>query len=55
MATYYAVNAGGVDNRSYLVNRIRRKEAILGWTKANKISPWFILSGDKCPSWFWVK
>ncbi len=30
-------------------------EAVKGWTKANKIQPWFIMVDDKCPSWFWVK
>lgn len=31
------------------------KDAVDGWTHTNKINPWFILVGDKCPSWFWVK
>ncbi len=31
------------------------KEAVLGWTRANRIEPFFILTGDKCPSWMWVK
>lgn len=31
------------------------KDAVLGWTYANQIKPWFVTVGDKCPSWFWVK
>jgi len=31
------------------------EDAVDGWTKANKIEPWFVLTGDRCPSWFWVK
>jgi hypothetical protein len=31
------------------------KDAVDGWTKAHLIKPWFIMTNDKCPSWFWVK
>lgn len=31
------------------------KEAVLGWTKANQIRPWFITTRDIGPSWLWVK
>lgn len=30
-------------------------EAVRGWTKAYGINPWFVLRGDKSPSWMWVK
>lgn len=30
-------------------------EAVNAYTAAHKISPWFVVKGDKCPSWFWVK
>lgn len=30
-------------------------DAVIGWTNANRIKPWFLLSGDKCKTWFWVK
>lgn len=30
-------------------------EAVNGYTSAHKISPWYVVKGDKCPSWFWVK
>lgn len=30
-------------------------EAVNAYTTAHKISPWFVVKGDKCPSWFWVK
>ena len=29
-------------------------EAVQAWTSAYGIAPWFILTGDKSPSWFWV-
>jgi hypothetical protein len=31
------------------------KDAVDGWTKAHLIKPWFIMTNDKCPSFFWVK
>jgi hypothetical protein len=31
------------------------KDAIKAWTATNKISPWFITTGDKCNSWLYVK
>lgn len=31
------------------------EDAVNAWTKANRISPWFVLDGDSCPSYFWVK
>lgn len=31
------------------------KDAVDGWTMANCIRPWFIVTKDKCPSWFWVR
>ena len=31
------------------------KEAVDAWTRAHHIKPWFIITGDKCPTWFWVK
>ena len=31
------------------------KDAVIGWTNANRIRPWYITKGDSCPSWFWVK
>lgn len=29
-------------------------EAVNAYTTAHKISPWYVVKGDKCPSWFWV-
>ena len=29
--------------------------AIPAWCTANRISPWFLVKRDKCPSWFYVK
>lgn len=31
------------------------KDAVQGWAYAKKIEPWFVIKGDKCPSYFWVK
>ncbi|KKS11054.1 MAG: hypothetical protein UU66_C0030G0004 [Parcubacteria group bacterium GW2011_GWB1_41_5] len=31
------------------------KDAVLAWTKTNKIKPWFVTGLDDCSSWFWVK
>lgn len=31
------------------------KDAVQGWTYAYEIAPWFVIRGDKSPSWFWVK
>lgn len=31
------------------------KDAVDGWVKANQIKPWFVIIGDQCPSWFWVR
>lgn len=31
------------------------KDAIYAWTHTNKITTWFITSGDSCPSWLWIK
>ncbi|MFH1563852.1 MAG: class I SAM-dependent methyltransferase [Nitrospirota bacterium] len=31
------------------------KDAVLAWTKANDIKPWFVTGLDDCSSWFWVK
>jgi len=31
------------------------KDAVDAWTKSNQIQPWFVVTKDKCPSWFWVK
>lgn len=30
-------------------------QAVNAYTDAYKIKPWFIIRGDRCPSWFWVK
>lgn len=30
-------------------------EAVTGFTKAQDISPWFVLTGDRIPSWLWVQ
>jgi len=38
-----------------LIRLCQVKEAVLGWTKANQIQPWYIITSDSCPSWFWVK
>lgn len=31
------------------------KDVVQAWTYAHGIRPWFVLRGDKSPSWFWVK
>jgi len=31
------------------------KDAVDAWTKTNEINPWFLLTHEKSPSWFWVK
>lgn len=31
------------------------KDVVDAWTASHRINPWFIITGDKCPSWFWVK
>jgi hypothetical protein len=31
------------------------KDAVDAWTKSNRIHPWFVITGDQCPSFFWVK
>lgn len=31
------------------------KAAVDAWTKTNQIKQWFVIDGDKCPSWFWIK
>jgi hypothetical protein len=31
------------------------REAILGYTKAKGIKKWYILTGDKSQTWFWIK
>lgn len=30
------------------------KDVVLAWTRSHKITPWFVLRGDKSPSWFWI-
>lgn len=30
------------------------REAVQAWTTAYQIAPWFILAGDRSPSWAWV-
>lgn len=31
------------------------KDVVDAWTKAHQIKPWFVITGDRCPSYFWVK
>lgn len=31
------------------------REAVEAWTKVYGIAPWFILTGDRSPSWLWVQ
>ncbi len=31
------------------------KDVVQAWTYSHGINPWFVLNGDKSPSWFWVK
>jgi len=35
-------------------NLMHVKDAVNTWTYVYKINPWYILKGDKCPTWFWV-
>lgn len=30
------------------------REAVVAWTTAHAIAPWFVLTGDRSPSWMWV-
>ena len=34
---------------------IHTKDVVQAWAYAKKINPWFVIKGDRCPSWFWVK
>ena len=36
-------------------NRYHVKPVVDAYTRSYGIRPWFVLRGDKCPSWFWVK
>lgn len=36
-------------------NLMHVKDAVNAWTYCYKIKPWFVLTGDKCPTWFYVK
>jgi len=56
------VRSGGmVSGHDYMRSRDPVKspchviEAVDGYTTSYKISPWFVMQGDRCPSWFWVK
>ena len=31
------------------------KDVVQAWTYSHRIRPWFVLRGDKSPTWFWVK
>jgi hypothetical protein len=31
------------------------KEAVEHWTSTHAIGTWFVLAGDRSPSWFWVR
>jgi hypothetical protein len=51
------VRAGGVvaghDYGRRSVGHVQ--EAVEAWTRAYAVAPWFVLTGDKSPSWMWVK
>ena len=53
------VRKGGiVSGHDFFKNHHKRfgvREAIPAWCEANQISRLFILTGDKCPSWFYIK
>lgn len=34
---------------------IHVKDVVQAWAYSHGINPWFVLNGDKSPSWFWVK
>jgi hypothetical protein len=36
-------------------NLMHVKDAVDAWTNCYKIKPWFVLTGDKCKSFFYVK
>lgn len=38
-------------NRKY-INHV--KDVVPAWAYSHAIRPWFVLTGDKSPSWFWV-
>jgi len=31
------------------------REAVTAWTSAYRIAPWFVLAGDRSPSFLWVQ
>lgn len=47
----------GIENATEYEKRrlCQVKDAVDAWTKTEGISPWFVLKGDKCPSWFFIK
>jgi SAM-dependent methyltransferase len=36
-------------------NDMHVREVVPAYAYAYKINPWFVLRGDKCPSWFYIK
>lgn len=38
----------------YGLNSCHVKDVVPAWAYAHQIKPWFVLTGDSCPSWFWV-
>jgi hypothetical protein len=51
------VKAGGLiaghDYGRSSVGHVR--EAVQAWTQAYRVAPWFVLTGDRSPSWMWVQ
>jgi len=42
-------------NKQETIRLCQVKDVVDAWTKAYHVNPWFVITGDKCPTWFWVK
>ena len=53
----YEDNRGGmVVNDSTKLRRLCQvKDAVDAWTTTEGIAPWFLLTADRCPTWFWMR
>lgn len=51
------VRSGGIVSGHDFVKRdgFHVREAVEMWTQCYGVSPWFVLTGDRSPSWLWVK
>ena len=44
-----------VKNMDERIRLCQVKDVVDAWTKSHQINPWFIITGDPCQSWFWIK